>query len=150
MQLAGVYDSARTEMMAEALGAVGVRRALVVAASDGMDEITISGPTRLSELNSEGVKTGEIFPEDFGLARADAAQLVGGNPADNARLLRRVLEGERGPARDCVLANTAAALVAAERAGNWQEGVGLAEEAIDSGAAARVLTRLVEFTRNHR
>ena len=147
VQLAGVYDSARTEMMAEALGAVGTRRALVVAGSDGLDEITTSGPTKLSDYNAHAVKTREILPEDFGLPRAAAESLAGGDAAENARLLWRVLEGETGPARDCVLANAAAALVAAEKAGEWTAGVAMAAEAIDSGAARHVLNRLVEFTR---
>jgi anthranilate phosphoribosyltransferase len=150
VQLAGVYDSTHTEMMAEALGAVGTRRALVVAGLDGLDEITTSGPTKLSDYSSHGVRTREISPEDFGLPRAEAAGLVGGDAAENARLLRRLLEGEACPARDCVLANAAAALVAAEKAAEWTSGVAMAAEAIDSGAARRVLKSLVEFTRRHR
>ncbi len=149
MQLAGLYDAGRTEMMAEALGAVGTRRALVVAGADGLDEITTTGPTKLSDYHGDGVKTREITPEDFGLPRTEARTLAGGSAAENARLLTQILQGEKGPARDCVLANSAAALVAAGRASQWTVGVELAAEAIDSGAALRVLERLIEFTRRH-
>ena len=120
VQLLGVYDRARTEMMAQTLAAVGTRRAFVVAGDDGMDEITTTGPTRLSETAGTTVTTREIAPEDFGLPRAPAEALRGGDPETNARLLRRVLEGETGPLRDVVLANASAALVAAGKAADFR------------------------------
>ncbi len=150
VQLAGVYDRARTAMMAEALAAVGTRRAFVVAAWDGIDEISTTGPTQLSETNGISVKTRDVTPEDFGLGRASVEALRGGDPAANAELLRRVLEGEPGPHRDVVRANASAALVAAGKAQGFLEGVALAAEAIDSGAARGTLVALVEFTRKHR
>jgi len=149
-QLAGVYDQARTEMLAEALGAVGTRRAFVVAGSDGLDEITVTGPTKLSEYDSGRIETRQIQPEDFGLERAAGETLAGGGPEQNARLLIGILDGEKSPLRDCVLANASAALVASGKAGDFREGVAVAAEAIDSGEAGRTLRTLVDFTDRHR
>ena len=147
VQLVGVYDRARTEMMAQALAAVGTKRALVVAAHDGIDEITTTGPTQVSETDGVDVTTRDILPEDFGLERAPADALRGGDPETNARLLARVLGGERGPLRDLVLANASAALVAAGKAAHFRGGVELAREALDSGAALAQLQALITFTR---
>ncbi|HEV2176992.1 MAG TPA: anthranilate phosphoribosyltransferase [Terriglobia bacterium] len=145
-QLVGVYDRARTEMMAQAFAEVGTLRALVVAGADGIDEISTVGPTQVSESGDGTVTTREITPEDFGIERAPAGALGGGDPATNARLLRQVLDGQPGPYRDAVLANASAALVVAEKASGLLEGVALAAEAIDSGRARRKLAALVEFT----
>jgi anthranilate phosphoribosyltransferase len=153
VQLVGVYEAKRTEMMAEALKAVGTRRAFVVAASDGMDEITTTGPTRLSESDAHGlagVRTREVLPEEFGLPRASLEALRGGDPATNARLLERVFSGERNPYRDLVLANAAAALHLAGKARDFATGAARAGEIIDSGAARRTLAALVEFTQKSR
>jgi anthranilate phosphoribosyltransferase len=146
VQLVGVYDAARTEMLAQTLQAVGTRRVYVVAGSDGIDEITTTGPTRLSSSRGDGVETRDVHPEEFGLPRASLEQIQGGDAAANARLLLRVLEGERGPHRDVVLANAAAALTLAEKAGSFVEGVERAAQEIDSGAARTKLRALVEFT----
>src|SRR2546425_6396721 len=94
VQLLGVYDRDRTAIMAHALSEIGTRRAFVVAAWDGTDEISTTGPTQLSEVDGAGVKTRDIFPEDFALRRAQDVALQGGDPATNAELLRRVLEGQ--------------------------------------------------------
>ncbi len=150
VQLAGVYDQARTEMLAEALGAVGTRRAFVAAAADGLDEITITGPTKLSVYDAGKVSTRQIAPEDFGLPLATVESLAGGDPEQNGRLLMGIIEGEKSSLRDCILANASAALVAAEKAGDFLEGVARAQEAIDSGRARRTLRVLVEFTDKHR
>jgi anthranilate phosphoribosyltransferase len=149
-QLTGVYDHARTEMMAEALGTVGTKRAIVVAGSDGLDEITITGPTKLSEYNAGRIETRHVLPEDFGLSRAAGETLAGGDPEQNARLLARILDGEKIPLRDCILANASAALVAAGKAGDFREGVAIAAESVDSGQARRTLGALAEFTEKHR
>jgi anthranilate phosphoribosyltransferase len=149
-QLTGVYDQARTEMMAEALGTVGTKRAIVVAGSDGLDEITITGPTKLSEYDAGRIETRHVLPEDFGLPRAGGETLAGGDPEQNARLLVQILEGEKNPLRDCIVANASAALVAAGKAGDFREGVAVAAESIDSRAATRTLHALVEFTNKHR
>jgi anthranilate phosphoribosyltransferase len=150
VQLVGVYDRSRTEMMAQALMAVGTLRAFVVAGSDGLDEITTTGPTRLSASDGGAVQTREVCPEEFGLARASLEALRGGDPATNAQLLRRVLEGERGSHRDLVLANAAAAFTLAGKAPGFSQAVERAAEVIDSGAARRKLDALVDFTRKSR
>ncbi len=150
IQLVGVFDAARTEMMAETLRAVGTRRAYVAAGSDGIDEITTTGPTRLSSSSAEGVETRDVHPGEFGLPRAALEQLQGGDAATNARLLLSVLEGERGPYRDVVLANAAAALTLAEKAKDFKEGVALADEVLDSGAARAKLQALAEFTQRYK
>ena len=147
VQLVGVYDRTRTEMMARALGAVGTRRALVVAGTDGIDEITTTGPTRVSEWAGNEVRTSEISPEDFGLARSSPDDLRGGDPETNAQLLPKVLEGEKGPLRDVVLANAAAALVVAGKAADYRRGVEIASHALDSRQALKKLETLVNYTR---
>ena len=149
-QLTGIYDEARTEMMAEALGAVGTRRAIVVAGSDGLDEITITGPSKLTDYNSGRIETRHVLPDDFGVARAAGEMLAGGDAEQNARLLVAILEGEKNPLRDCILANASAALVAAGKAGDFKEGAAVAAESIDSGKAGETLKALVEFTEKHR
>jgi anthranilate phosphoribosyltransferase len=146
VQLAGVYDASRTEMMALALAAVGTKQAFVVAGSDGIDEITLSGPTRLSWNERGAVRTRDVTPEEFGLARASLEQLRGGDAETNARLLRSALEGAPGPHRNVVLANAAAAFVLAGRAQDFAEGVARAAEVVDSGAALRTLKDLADFT----
>lgn len=145
-QLVGVYAPELTELVADVLRRVGCRKALVAHGSDGLDELTITGPTRVSEWNGREIRTYEVAPEDGGLARADAAALKGGDPGENAAITRAILEGERGPRRDVVLLNAAAALIAADRAEDLKEGVRQAARAIDSGEAARVLARLVEVS----
>jgi len=150
VQLVGVFDAARTEMMAETLRAVGTRQVYVVAGADGMDEITTTGPTRLSTGNHEGVTTRDVQPEEFGFPRATIEQLRGGDAPANARLLMALLEGERGAYRDVVLANAAAAFTLAGKAPDFAAGARLAAEVVDSGAARAKLQALVEFTRRHR
>jgi anthranilate phosphoribosyltransferase len=150
IQLVGVFDAARTEMMAETLHAVGTRQAYVVAGSDGIDEITTTGPTRLSRSTGNGVETRDVYPEEFRLPRASIEQLHGGDASTNARLLLSVLDGERSPYRDVVLANAAAAFTLAGKAQNFAEGAERAAEALDSGAALAKLRALVEFTARHR
>jgi len=150
VQLVGVYDASRTEMMARALGAVGTERAFVVTGSDGIDEVTLSGPTRLSWNESGAVGTREVTPEEFGLARASLEELRGGDAETNARLLRSVLEGKRGPHRDVVLANAAAGFVVAGKAQDFTEGVARAAEVIDSGGGLQTLKDLVDFTQRNR
>lgn len=146
VQLVGIYDRQRLSLMAEALAAVGTRRAFVVAAHDGVDEISTTGPTLVTEVDGGTIQRREILPEDFGLARAPTGAFQGGDAALNAGLLRHVLNRGYGSYRDVVLANTSAALVAAGKAQSFPEGVECAAEAIDSGAARRTLAALIEFT----
>jgi anthranilate phosphoribosyltransferase len=150
VQLVGVFDAARTEMMARTLQAVGTRRAYVVAGSDGIDEITTTGATRLSSSIGNGVQTRDVYPEEFGLPRAAIEQLHGGGASANARWLLGVLEGKRGPFRDVVLANAAAAFTLAGKAQNFIDGAERAAEVVDSGAARETLHKLREFTTRHR
>ena len=145
-QLLGVYDSALTEALAGVLGQLGSERALVVHGSDGLDEITLTGPTQVSELRDGQVSTRQIDPRDFGLQRASAEALQGGDAAYNARILREVLDGREGPRRDVVLINAAAAIAVGGRAEDMTAGLELARASIDSGRACRALERLVEVS----
>ncbi len=146
VQLVGIYDRQRLALMAKALQAVGTRRAFVVAAHDGVDEISTSGLTLVTEVDGDTIRRREVVPEDFGLERAPAGAFQGGDAALNAELLRRVLDSGHGPYRDVALANASAALVAAGKAQTLLEGVQCASEALDSGAARRTLEALIEFT----
>jgi anthranilate phosphoribosyltransferase len=153
VQLTGVFDHACTETMAEALAILGTQRAMVAAAWDGMDEISTTGSTRVSDCVAGKVTTRQISPEDFGVTRAEGASIEGGDAVTNARILMQVLEGAPDPYlpyRDVVLVNAAAALVVAGWAQTFPEGVTVAREAIKSGAALHTLTRLIEFTNRHR
>lgn len=143
----GTYDPALTEIMATVLGEMGARRALVVHGLDGIDEVSTVGPTRISELRGGRVRTSTITPEDLGLPQAAAAAIAGGRPEENAAITTAVLQGERGPRRDIVVANAAAALMAAELASTWGEGVQLAQRALDSGAAYEKLEALRAHTK---
>jgi anthranilate phosphoribosyltransferase len=150
VQLVGVYDVSRTEMMARALGAVGTERAFVVTGSDGMDEITLSGPTQFSSYTAGAVETREVTPEEFGLARMPLETLRGGDAETNARHTLSVLQGGGGPYRDVVLANAAAAFVVSTKAADFIRGVAMAAAVIDSGRALETLQRLVDFTQRNK
>jgi anthranilate phosphoribosyltransferase len=145
-QLVGVADRRYQETIAEALVGLGSVRALVVSAEDGLDELSISSPTRVIEV-AEG-RTSEWYAEaaQFGLAPAELGDVAGGTPAENAAAVRGVLAGEPGPKRDLTLLNAAAAIYVGGLAADLSEGVERAAEAIDSGAAADVLARLVAIT----
>jgi anthranilate phosphoribosyltransferase len=142
-QLVGVFSDVWLEPVARVLGTLGSERVWVVHGSDGMDEITASGPTRVAALEDGRVRTFEIVPEDVGLPRHPASAVAGGSAETNAAALRAVLDGERGAYRDTVLLNAGAALVVAGKAATLKEGVDLAARSIDQGRAAAVLARLV-------
>ncbi|MCL6482137.1 MAG: anthranilate phosphoribosyltransferase [Firmicutes bacterium] len=146
-QVVGVFRSDYLERIARALAALGVVRAFVVHGTDGMDEISLSAATQVAEVRDGEVRTYTVVPEDFGLRRVGHASLAGSTAEQNAQIIRQVLQGVSGPPREIVLANAAAALVAAGAARDWLDGVRLAAESIDSGAAVRKLDALVEFTR---
>ena len=146
-QVVGVYSEALVGKLAEALNMLGLRRALVVHGCDGLDEITITGPTKIGEVRNGWVKLYEITPEQFGLERAPIADIMGGDVAQNAQIIRDVLDGQKSAKRDVVLLNAAAAIVAAGRADSIENALPLAVESIDSGAARDKLERLVGFTR---
>jgi len=154
-QVVGVYDASAIEMMARALGELGVQRAFVVHGADGLDEISISGETSVAELRDGTVRSYTITPEDFGLPRAPLEAILGGDARHNAQIIHKILgrplvAHEHGPRRDIVRANAAAALVAAGRATDWMDGVRLATESIDTGAAREKLEALVAFTQTGR
>lgn len=148
-QLLGVYAPSLTEMFANALKLLGARRALVVHGHDGLDEISICAPTRVSELRGGLVTTYDLHPEQFFGGLADPEALAGGDAATNAEITRKILAGEKGSRRDVVVLNSAAALVAADKAASLAAGVPLAEAALDSGAAAAKLEALVRFSREN-
>ena len=145
-QVVGVYSADLVEKLAEALSELGLRRALVVHGRDGLDEITISGPTKIAEVRDGQVRAYEVTPEEFGLKTAPLASIVGGDAPQNAAIIRAVLDGERSPRRDVVVLNAAAALVAAALADHIGEAIPLAAYAIDCGHARQRLQLLVEFT----
>jgi anthranilate phosphoribosyltransferase len=145
-QVVGVYSADLVEKLAEALSMLGLRRALVVHGSDGLDEITITGPTRIGEVRDGAVHTYEVTPEDCGLRRATLDDIAGGDAAFNASIIRDVLAGKKSAHRDVVLLNAGAALVAAGRADHLRDVVPLAAKAIDSGAALQKLKALMAFS----
>jgi len=145
-QVIGVYAEDLVEKMADALRELGLQRAMVVHGRDGLDEITLTAPTKVAELRDGIVRVYEVTPEEFGLQRVKPGDLAGGDAAVNAAIVREVLGGKMSPRRDVVRLNAAAALVAAGRAETIAEGLPLAAQAIDSGAAAAKLKRLVGFT----
>ncbi len=147
-QVVGVYSADLVEKLAEALSMLGLHRALVVHGSDGLDEITITGSTRVGEVRDGQVHTYEVTPEEFGLQRAAMEEIAGGDAAHNATLIRGVLVGKKSARRDVVLLNAAAALVAAGRADHLRDAVPLAANAIDSGAAERKLAALAKFSKS--
>lgn len=145
-QVVGVYSPELTPVLAEVLGALGTERSLVVHGHGGVDELSITGPTRISEVGPDGIRTYEVEPEEVGLQRGRPEDMSGGTAQENAAIALAVLGGERGPRRDVVLLNAAAALVAAGAADDLREGVRLAAEAVDSGRAMALLNGLVEMT----
>ena len=145
-QLLGVSDRLHQETVAEALVGLGCERALVVSGDDGVDEISISERTRVIEVAGGGTEEWYLTPEDLGIARADPAAVAGGDPEHNAGIVRSVLAGEAGPARDVVCLNAGAAILAAGDAHEIGAGVERARDAIDSGAAHGVLERLVQLS----
>jgi len=147
-QVIGVYDGRLTEMMAQVLKELGTVRAFVVHGEDGLDEISNTCESRISELRHNEVRTYTVRPEDFGLPRAGMKDLQGGSAADNAEIIRRILKGERGPKRDIVVLNAGAAIAAGGKAEDIPAGIGTAQHSIDSGAALDKLNQLVEFCQN--
>ena len=145
-QLLGVFDGALTEALAGVLRELGSERALVVHGSDGLDEITLTGPTQVSELRDGQISTRQIHPGDFGLQVVSAEALKGGDADYNARILREVLDGREGPQRDVVLLNAAAAMVVGGLAEDITAGLEVARTSIDSGKARQALDRLVEVS----
>ncbi|MBI3353491.1 MAG: anthranilate phosphoribosyltransferase [Nitrospirae bacterium] len=145
-QVLGVYSHSLTEIMAKVLMKLGASHCFVVHGSDGLDEITITTTTKVSEGKNGKVRTYTVKPSDFGLRKAKKVDLLGGDAAENAKITMTILSGEKGPKRDIVLLNAAAAIVAGCRAKTLKEGVKLAAESIDSGAAMNKLEAMKRFT----
>jgi anthranilate phosphoribosyltransferase len=145
-QLLGVSDRRYQETIAEALVGLGCERALVVCAEDGVDELSIHGETRVVEVRNGTTEEWFVRPEDLGLEGAELSEIAGGSPEENAEVVREVLSGSPGPARDVVLLNGGAAILAGGRAEDLGGGIERAGDAIDSGAATAVLDRLVALT----
>jgi anthranilate phosphoribosyltransferase len=145
-QLLGVYDPKLTEMFADVLKNMGTKRAFVVHGLDGLDEVTITGETRVAELKDGIVRTYNIHPKDYVGNTYPLNDIRGGDPTVNAQITRDVLSGKPGACRDVVLMNAAVAIVAGEKAADIKEGVGLAADCIDSGAAVKKLQALIEMS----
>ena len=145
-QVIGVYSDALTEPLARVLAELGTLRAFVVHGADGLDEISNTGPSHISEVHEGVVRSSSVRPEDFGLPCASIQELRGGDREENAEIIRQVLAGEAGPRRDIVLMNAAAALVVGGKARDFKEGVALAAQSIDSGAAAAKLAGLIALS----
>ena len=145
-QLLGVYAKDRVEPLANVLRNLGAKRAWVVHGEDGLDEITTTGETYVAAIENGAVKTFTISPEDAGISRATMGDLKGGDPEENAAAIRALLDGEKGPYRDIVVLNAAAAAVVEGKAGSLKEGATLATDAIDSGRAQEALSRLVQVS----
>ncbi|MCF8063204.1 MAG: anthranilate phosphoribosyltransferase [Deltaproteobacteria bacterium] len=149
-QVLGVYRPELTEIMAGVLDRLGCREAFVVCGDETLDEISICGPTRVSHLKGARVRTFHMEPEEFGLERADPRAIRGGTARENARIIREILAGEKGPRRDVVVMNAAAAFVAAGVEPDFRAGAGRAVDAIDSGRAREKLEDLIRCTQDYR
>lgn len=145
-QLLGVYDLKLLKVLAEVLGNLGVRHALVVHGLDGLDEITTTASTRVCELKGKRISSYGLNPGDFGIKKARLKDLEGGDIETNARIAREILQGAKGPGRDIVLFNSGCAIYVADKAKSIKEGIKLAQESIDSGKALRKLEELRQFT----
>jgi anthranilate phosphoribosyltransferase len=147
IQVVGVFKPELTEIMAQALQRLGSQSALVVHGLDGCDEISLAAPTQVTHLDGDSISTFTITPEEIGLKSASLKEVKGGDARHNAALTLDILYGTKGPKRDLVLANTSAALLAANKAGDLAEGVKMAAEAIDDGSALNSLERLVALNK---
>lgn len=145
-QVLGVYDAGLTEQIANVLMKLNIERAMVIHGMDGLDEITTTSLTKVSELKGNSVITYELDPQEYGFKRAERHELEGGDAKINADIVSSILNGEKGSRRDVVILNAAAALYVGKIANSIREGIKLAEEAIDSGRASEKLNALREFT----
>lgn len=145
-QVLGVYEEGLTDKLANVLNNLGVKRAFVVHGMDTLDEITITGETKVSELNNKKVKGYYIKPQDFGMKKAELLDIKGGTVEENAAIVKKVIEGEKGPRQDVVLLNASAALIAGGMAKDFKDGIEIARVSIESGKAKKKLEKLIEFT----
>ncbi|GAW90992.1 bifunctional glutamine amidotransferase/anthranilate phosphoribosyltransferase [Calderihabitans maritimus] len=147
-QVVGVFHPDLTEVMAQVLQRLGCRRAFVVHGTDGLDEVTLTGPSKITRLEGDEISTFFLEPEEVGLERGRLEDIQGGSAEINAAIARQVLEGRPGPCRDVVLLNAAFGLMAGGLVDTVREGIALAAESIDSGAARQKLLDLIEFSRS--
>ncbi len=145
-QLLGVYDEYLVEPLAHVLSGLGVKRGMVVYGQDKLDEISLSAPTTVCEINNGEFSTYEIAPEDFGFKRCTKEDLKGGTPEENAQITREILAGATGPKRDATLLNAGASLYIGGKAASIQDGIALAAHLIDSGAATETLNKFIEVS----
>ncbi len=144
-QIMGVFSADLTEMIAEVLGNLGVQHAFVVHGDGGLDEISMTGSTKVTELKDAKINTWQLDPKEFGFTYCKIEDLKGGDATQNAEITQSILSGERGPRRDVVVINSAAAILASGLASDFKEAVAKAEESIDSGAAKKCLEKLIEY-----
>jgi anthranilate phosphoribosyltransferase len=146
MQLLGVYEEALVEPMARVMSNLGVKDGIVAFGQDGLDEISISAPTSICEVRGNTFKSYTITPEQFGFKRCNKNDLTGGTAAENAEITRKILAGEKGPKRDAVVLNSAAAIYVAKPNLTLPEAIKIAEETIDSGKASAQLDRFIKLS----
>ncbi len=146
-QLIGVFDAGTAEKMINVLKQLGSDRAMVIHGMDGMDELTVTSPTMVYELDKGEIRKYDVSPHDFGLEPSPGESLAGGGADTNAGIIRALFGGERGPRRDVLLLNAAAALYIGGKAGSLRQGLGMADEIIDSGLAAKKLDEFICFTK---
>lgn len=146
MEVMGVYEEALVEPLARVLQKLGVNRAMVVYGQDKLDEISMSAPTTVCEIRDGEFHSYEITPEQFGFLRCEKAALEGGSPKENAEITKSILDGEKSAKRDAVALNAGAALYIAGKTNTLEEGVRLAEQLIDSGAAKKRLEEFVQYS----
>jgi anthranilate phosphoribosyltransferase len=146
MELLGVYDAELIEPMARVLSNLGVKSGMVVYGQDGLDEISMSAPTSVCELRNGSFKSYTLEPEQFGFTRCKKEDLRGGTPEENARITRDILSGAKGPKRDAVLLNSAAAIAIARPDLAIADGIVLARETIDSGKALAQLEKFAALS----
>jgi len=145
-QVIGVYDPALTDILAKVLHNLGSAHAFVVRGEDGLDEISLAAETRVTELKDGSIRTYHVKPEDFGFTRCSSIDLLGGGPDENAEIILGVLSGAKGPARDVVILNAAAAITAGGASSSLEEGIAIARGAIDSGESLDKLEKLKEIS----
>ncbi len=150
VQVLGVYEPSLTETMARVLKNLGIKKGLVVHGEDTLDEMSITGKTKVTEFKDGGMKTYLINPEDFGLKRRKFSEIEGGGKKENAEIILEILKGAQGAKRDITVLNAAAVFMIAGRAKDFNEGIALANQSIDSGKALKKLERLIEFTNAER
>ncbi|MDP6395705.1 MAG: anthranilate phosphoribosyltransferase [Desulfobacterales bacterium] len=147
VQVLGVYEPSLTDKMAHVLKRLGTKEAFVVCGEGTFDEISICGPTRVSHLKDDSIHTFQMTPEVHGFKRAALEEIVGGDAKENARIIRNILDGEKGPKREMVLLNASAAFMTTGLCDNFRDGIEIAMDSIDSGKACKKLDKMIEFTR---